>query len=341
MAIENRANRPRDWRKALVLLVGLAYARAGAIEFRSPIGCQLGVDCFIQNYVDQDPSPKWQDFNCGRLTYDGHDGIDFRLRNFVEMQRGVAVLAAAAGVVARIRNDALDQGLADAEAIRNRECGNGVVIDHEDGWQTQYCHLKNRSVVVVPGQTVAPGTVLGQVGFSGKTEFPHLHWTVRHRAWVMDPFTGQPMTSTPMTSTPCGVTQGNGLWQAGERPDYVATALLGSGFTTTRPDADGARRGMFSETGGSPSAPQLTVWVDIMGVQRGDVLHVVVLDPIGEEVLRTDDRFDEPKVLAFKYVGKRRPSQLWRTGTYRAALTLLRDGKVVFGQTHRLQIAPD
>jgi hypothetical protein len=32
---------------------------------------------------------------------------------------------------------------------------------------------------------------------------------------------------------------------------------------------------------------------------------------------------------------------LWRTGTYRAALTLLRDGKAVFGQTHRLQIAPD
>jgi len=336
MTIGNRAKRPRDWRVAFVLLVGLACARAGAIEFRSPIGCHLGVDCFIQNYVDQDPSPKWQDFNCGRMTYDSHDGIDFRLRHFVDMQRGVAVRAAAAGIVARIRNDVPDQGLADPEAVRHRECGNGVMIDHEEGWQTQYCHLKHRSVVVVPGQTVAVGTVLGQVGFSGKTEFPHLHWTVRHRGLVMDPFTGQTIASTP-----CGMTQGNGLWQAGERPDYVATALLGSGFTTTRPDADGARRGKFSETVGSPSAPQLTVWVDIMGVQRGDVLHVVVLDPTGEEVLSIDDRFDEPKVLAFKYVGKRRPIQLWQTGTYRAALTLLRDGKAVFGQTHRLQIAPD
>ncbi len=62
-----------------------------------------------------------------------------------------------------LRNDAPDQGLSAAEAIRNRAYGNGVVTDHEAGWQTQYCHLRDRPVVVVPGQTVGVATVLGQV----------------------------------------------------------------------------------------------------------------------------------------------------------------------------------
>lgn len=324
------------WIPAGLLALLQAPAAAVAIELSSPIGCQLGVDCFIQNYVDTDPAPTWRDFNCGGLTYDGHDGTDFRLRNFVEMQRGVEVRAAAAGTVAGVRNNVPDQGLSDTEAIRNRECGNGVLIDHEDGWQTQYCHLKRQSVVVVPGQSVKAGTVLGQVGFSGKTEFPHLHLTVRHRGTVIDPFTAQPSANGV-----CGASQGAGLWRSESAPTYTATALLGSGFTTELPNAEGARRGQFSEKSGSHSAQQLAVWVDIMGVRARDLMRVVVSGPAGEVVFRNDGEFDEPKVLAFRYVGKRLASGLWPTGTYTADLELVRDGKTILKESQTLRLNPD
>ena len=38
---------------------------AGAIESSLPIDCTPGQDCVVQNYVDQDPGPGWQDYRCG------------------------------------------------------------------------------------------------------------------------------------------------------------------------------------------------------------------------------------------------------------------------------------
>jgi murein DD-endopeptidase MepM/ murein hydrolase activator NlpD len=39
-----------------------------------------------------------------------------------------------------------------------------------------YAHLVPGSVTVAPGQRVAPGDVLGQVGHSGNSTAPHLHF---------------------------------------------------------------------------------------------------------------------------------------------------------------------
>lgn len=52
--------------------------------------------------------------------------------------------------------------------------GNSVTIDH-GGVTAVYCHFKKGSVVVVPDQEVDAGTKLGTVGWSGNTDFPHLH----------------------------------------------------------------------------------------------------------------------------------------------------------------------
>ncbi len=68
------------------------------------------------------------------------------------------------------------------------DCGNGLVIDHGDGWQTQYCQRKQGSVRGNNGQTVAAGDVLGQVGLSGRTLFPHLHISARKDGETVGPF---------------------------------------------------------------------------------------------------------------------------------------------------------
>ena len=63
------------------------------------------------------------------------------------MAEGVAVLAAADGVVLGTRNDMEDRlpGLPYekyVQKISGKECGNGVILVHEKDYQTQYCHMK-------------------------------------------------------------------------------------------------------------------------------------------------------------------------------------------------------
>ena len=50
-----------------------------SIQLGLPIACEPGRTCYIQNYTDVDPSASARDYKCGTLTYDGHNGTDFRL----------------------------------------------------------------------------------------------------------------------------------------------------------------------------------------------------------------------------------------------------------------------
>src|SRR3546814_4129881 len=49
--------------------------------FGLPVGCAMGAVCTVQNYIDHDPGPGWRDHSCGPLSYDGHRGIDIRVRS--------------------------------------------------------------------------------------------------------------------------------------------------------------------------------------------------------------------------------------------------------------------
>ena len=58
-----------------------------------------------------------------------------------------------------------------------------VIITHEDGWQTQYYHLKNIPSGLAAGQKVAAGTKLGMTGMPGsetcgRGTFRHVHFTL-------------------------------------------------------------------------------------------------------------------------------------------------------------------
>jgi len=125
-------------------LVAAFPVSAADFKLSVPIECDLRTECYIQQYVDHDPSPNASDFTCSNLTYDGHKGTDFGLRDPSLFARGVTVVAATNGRIIGRRDGVTDKSYtdADAERVKNMECGNGVVIQHENGWQTQYCHLK-------------------------------------------------------------------------------------------------------------------------------------------------------------------------------------------------------
>ncbi len=226
------------WRFALLFgILGLAPLplHAGPPELSLPLDCKIGETCWLVNLVDRQPGPGRTDFRCGDLSYDTHKGTDFAIANDAEMQKGVAVLAAAPGRVLRVRDGMPASTLQDLQsgtALRDRECGNGMVIDHGDGWSTQYCHLKAGTLRVVAGQQVNRGTPLGDIGRSGRSEFPHVHLAVRHGDAVIDPFTGDSNIGicNPQAET-------GGLWAADLRQtlDYPGPQPFHLGFATGIP----------------------------------------------------------------------------------------------------------
>jgi hypothetical protein len=58
----------------------------------------------------------------------------------------------------------------------NSLAGNYITIDHGNGEFGMYCHLKEGSIRVRAGQTVAKGEVIAQIGNTGNSSEPHLHF---------------------------------------------------------------------------------------------------------------------------------------------------------------------
>ncbi|MDQ2102579.1 M23 family metallopeptidase [Azospirillum isscasi] len=321
------------------VLAGLpAVSRSAAAEapaFGLPVDCRVGETCFVQNYVDEDPGPGWRDHACGRLSYDGHDGTDIRLPDYTAMDRGVAVLAAAAGTVLRVRDgmEDVNVNVVGRDTVMKVGGGNAVVIDHGDGWQTAYLHMKRGSVAVTPGQRVEAGQRLGEVGLSGLTEFPHLHFGVRHNGAVVDPFVGQrPFTACGQPMTP--------LWNAGTAKAlaYRPTAGLSAGFATRVPEPEPARRGDFAGEALTPDSPLLVLWSDIMGVRDGDTQRIRILDGEGRTLFDNSKGIAGDKAVWFAYQGLKRPAAGWPKGPYRGIVTLTRGGTAVLTLERRLEV---
>lgn len=291
-----------------------------------PVDCAFGTVCSVQNYFDLDPGTGRLDAGCGRLSYDGHDGTDFRVRDLVTMKEGVTVVAAAGGVVKAIRDGMADVSIRDTgrEAVAGREAGNGVLLEHGGGWETQYSHLRSGTVTVGPGDRVEAGTPLGMVGLSGATEFPHLHFTLRKDGVEIDPYTGADRAWT------CG-SPTSPFWteEAAQVLTYIPTGLLIAGFSSARPDADAVRRG-DQRLGPSAQDPEaLVLWADIFGAQAGDVQSFRIVDQRGRVILENESVLDADNVSWFSFAGRRRPPEGWRPGAYTGKFEISRAGETI------------
>lgn len=95
-----------------------------------------------------------------------HNGID------LIAGQGTPVLATADGVVLEVKRS-------------GKGPGNIVEIGHDGGYRTLYAHLQD--IVVRKGERVKAGRKIADVGMSGNSFAPHLHYEVHRDSLVLDP----------------------------------------------------------------------------------------------------------------------------------------------------------
>jgi len=101
------------------------------------------------------------------IPKNAHNGID------IAVPRGTPVHAIADGIV-RLSADNFYYA------------GNYILLDHGQGLSSIYLHLKKS--LVVEGQKITKGEIIGEVGTTGRSTGPHLHWGVQWFDQRIDPF---------------------------------------------------------------------------------------------------------------------------------------------------------
>ncbi|MBL6991634.1 MAG: M23 family metallopeptidase [Bacteriovoracaceae bacterium] len=126
-----------------------AYKYVGHLNFRWPVPAASKISSFY-----------------GHRWGTKHNGIDIPARS------GAHILSADTGVVVYA-----GKGM--------NGFGNIIVIAHQKGFFTVYAHNKKNFVKV--NQKVHKGQVIGQVGQTGRSTGPHLHFEVRRNGHPLNP----------------------------------------------------------------------------------------------------------------------------------------------------------
>ena len=320
--------------RASVALWIWAFATSAVAEapfLTWPLQCIPGVECYIEDYVDADPADGAQrDYTCGIKSRDGHRGTDFALTDMRIYARGVPVVAAAPGVVSATRDGVTDQLYTDdtAHLVDGRECGNAVRIEHENGLQTLYCHLRKDSVRVSKGEEVARGAPLGLVGLSGQTNYPHVHMSVLGPDGQIDPFD----PDAAATGT-CGAATSN-LWI--DPQVYTPTGMFTAGFSDRVPTFDDVRSGAARVQRATPDSA-MVLYAHVYYALDGDQIRFHAIGPTGETFDRTVT-LDAPKASQFRAFGRKAPAAGWPGGTYQGTAQLIRDGKILAARFTTLSV---
>jgi murein DD-endopeptidase MepM/ murein hydrolase activator NlpD len=138
-------------------LLDVAYTRSSAQKQFVPSTKPLPGGFYSSNFG-------WRiDPFTGHNTF--HEGIDFMAKE------GTVILAAAGGAV--------------VFADLHPHYGKMVEIDHGNGLLTRYAHSSRLLVKV--GDVVVPGSKIAEVGSTGRSTGPHLHFEVRQRGLALNP----------------------------------------------------------------------------------------------------------------------------------------------------------
>ncbi|MCK9351329.1 MAG: M23 family metallopeptidase [Candidatus Paceibacterota bacterium] len=148
------------------LAIGDTIIIPNGVEAPKPASVVTSVKKFISNIISSDSGVQTSGYFVrpakGGKTQGihGHNGVDFSGRG------GLSVVAAASGKV-----------LISLSSGYNGGYGKYVVIAHPNGTQTLYAHLSANFVSA--GESVTQGQLIGNIGNTGLSTGPHLHFEVR------------------------------------------------------------------------------------------------------------------------------------------------------------------
>lgn len=262
---------------------------APTIKLSLPVEGDVGNDFWIVNYVDHSTdSGVVRDYQCGKQSYDGHQGTDFALRSFRHMDSGVYAIAAAPGKVVAVVDSLFDRNKI---VDRSLGYGNYIAIEHAEGCITYYAHLRRSSAVVKLGDRVRTGQRLGLIGSSGTSEDPHLHFEV----WLnVDPFTG-------------GCASRYVRWDG--QPAYETTySLLDADITTWPASLDTLRERPPAASLIAKQDTSVTFWSLQQHVSAKDVLAIQWRTPDNELWFSYEAAIDKASTYYYWWSWIRRPT---------------------------------
>ena len=124
-----------------------------------------------------------------------HQAIDYASTQGYGMLEGRDIIAAYGGIVVHVTN-----------TIPNNTgtgLGNYVKIDHGSGYEAIYAHMLYNSASVQVNDYVYQGQVIGQVGNTGASTGPHLHFQLLFDGNPIDPYGWYTYPNTPNTYPNC------------------------------------------------------------------------------------------------------------------------------------------
>lgn len=262
-------------------------------------------DCsfyFVAAYVDEDSNPSsFYDYNCGSITYDGHNGTDIAIEPFpfYKMDNNqVMVIAAANGNIVDKHDGEYDKNCVGSGSGLT---ANYIVLEHADGSHTIYAHMKKNSLTSkIVGESVESGEYLGIVGSSGSSSGPHLHfevWSGNSSATVVDPYAGT-----------CNQFNPSSLW-AVQKP-YTEPAVVKASVHTTDivfpdcpdteiPNESSSYEIPFQGEGLAPGYAKFYVFM--RNLNAGDLLEMKILNP--DQSVFNSWNYTLPASYPFSYAG--------------------------------------
>jgi hypothetical protein len=255
-----------------------ATAELPSVRYRSPL---LGNDWWGPTaYVDLSDGADPHEYACSSATVPFHNGNDFGVRDFVDQDTGVFVVAAASGTVLETDDGHFDRHYEPDSEARS----NFVIILNEDGSETAYWHLRKWSVLVNPGQLVFEGQPLGQVGSSGPSTGSHLHFGAAKRfpSTTSDPSTTEEVHYEPHAGT---CRSGDSLWKS-QLPHVFddPIEIIWTGMTTEDPYVDDAYKFRPPDVYHVQRSTAMLhyFWWTFESCHPADTFHIIYREPDGD-----------------------------------------------------------
>ena len=197
-------------------------------------------------------------------------------------------------------------------------CGTRVLIDHGEGWQSSYCHLNPETLLARRNQTVQSGQVIGTIGISGQTNWPHLSYALLRNGMVFDPFSNR-------TNLEGCAQKSDTLWSGGINPLYEPAQVTSIGFHVGYIRTNSILSGILKPAEKIRSeTPQLSLWTLMMNIQKGDEISLKIVAPDMRIVKQQTIIAGKSRVRYPLFFSASRGKLLWDKGVYRGEITVTR-----------------